>query len=80
MYPGLNRRLLSVGRLAEHGLSVEFKRSSCGLLTAAQLLWEKCGQSVPARQHEEARFVQYSGADSEWELWHAQMGHPNKTY
>ncbi|KAE9025730.1 hypothetical protein PR001_g12355 [Phytophthora rubi] len=26
----------------------------------------------------EPRFVQYAGADSQWELWHARMEHPNK--
>uniref|UniRef100_A0AAV1VDZ4 Polyprotein n=1 Tax=Peronospora matthiolae TaxID=2874970 RepID=A0AAV1VDZ4_9STRA len=29
-------------------------------------------------EQEEAWFVQYAGAGSKWELWHARMGHPNQ--
>ena len=29
-------------------------------------------------QQEEARFAEYSGAESKWELWHARMRHPSK--
>ncbi|OWZ24422.1 LOW QUALITY PROTEIN: Integrase, catalytic core protein [Phytophthora megakarya] len=30
-------------------------------------------------EQEEARFVEYTRVDAQWELWHARMGHPNKT-
>ncbi|GMF29760.1 unnamed protein product [Phytophthora fragariaefolia] len=29
-------------------------------------------------QQEEARFVEYAGADGQWELWHARMGDPSE--
>ncbi|OWY92187.1 polyprotein, partial [Phytophthora megakarya] len=29
-------------------------------------------------QQEETWFVQYAGVGSEWDLWHARMGHPNE--
>ena len=79
--PGLDRRLLSVGRLAERGLNVEYQRSS-------RVIWGDgsaiaVGEKVEKAffldcQQEEAQCVRYSGADSEWELWHARMEHPNK--
>ena len=79
--PRLDRRLLSVGRLAERGLNVEFERSSCIIWgdSSAIAVGKKVGKAFFLDcQQQEARFVQYSGADSEWELWHAWMGHPNK--
>ena len=79
--PGLDRRLLSVGKLAERGLSVQFQQSFCTILGSnrAIAMGSKVGKSFLLDcQQEEARFVQYSGADSEWELWHARLGHPSK--
>ena len=47
--PGLDRRLLSVGRLAVRGMNVKLQRSSCVIWeTAAQLMWGKGGESVPS--------------------------------
>lgn len=81
LIPGLDRRLLSVGKLAERGLSVEFQRASC-------IIWDKNEALATGTrngkaytldcQQEEARLVQYSGVDSQWELWHARMGHPSE--
>ncbi|OWY95104.1 Integrase, catalytic core protein [Phytophthora megakarya] len=79
--PGLGRRFLSVGKLAERGLHVEFQRSSCVIWgkTRAIALGKKAGKAyILDCQQEEARFVQYAGVDSEWELWHARMGHGNE--
>ncbi|KAE8909754.1 hypothetical protein PF005_g20754 [Phytophthora fragariae] len=79
--PGLDRRLLSVGKLAERGLNVEFQRSSCVIWgnASAIALGKKIGKAYMLDcDQEEARFVEYAGADSQWELWHARMGHPNK--
>ncbi|OWY99171.1 Integrase, catalytic core protein, partial [Phytophthora megakarya] len=79
--PGLDRRLLSVGKLAERGLTVEFQRSSCTIWgdTSAITTGTKVGKAyVLECEQEEARFVEYAGADSQWELWHARMGHPNE--
>nr|CAI72292.1 putative polyprotein [Phytophthora infestans] len=79
--PGLDRRLLSVGKLAERGMSVAFQRSSCVIWgrNAAIASGKKVGKAFLLDcQQEEAHFVQYAGPDSEWELWHARMGHLNK--
>ncbi|KAE9084570.1 hypothetical protein PF010_g20776 [Phytophthora fragariae] len=79
--PGLDRRLLSVGKLAERGLNVEFQRSSCVIWGSASAiaLGKKIGKAYMLDcDQEDARFVEYAGADSQWELWHARMGHPNK--
>ncbi|OWZ20060.1 polyprotein [Phytophthora megakarya] len=79
--PGLDRRLLSVGKLAERGLTVEFQRSSCTIWgdTSAIATETKVGKAyVLECELEEARFVEYAGADSQWELWHAHMGHLNE--
>ncbi|GMF45505.1 unnamed protein product [Phytophthora fragariaefolia] len=79
--PGFDKRLLSVGKLAERGLNVGFQRSSCVIWGNANAI--ASGKKVDKAyvldcDQEEARFVQYAGADSQWELWHARMGHPNK--
>ncbi|POM67185.1 Integrase catalytic core protein [Phytophthora palmivora] len=60
--PGLDRRLLSVGKLAERGLT-EKKIGKANMLDCEQ---------------EEAQFVEYAGTGSQWELWHARMGHPSE--
>ncbi|KAG3120253.1 hypothetical protein PI125_g1338 [Phytophthora idaei] len=62
-------------------MSVEFQRSSCVIWgkRSAIALGKKVGKTFHLDcQQEEARFVQYTGADSEWELWHARMGHLSK--
>uniref|UniRef100_A0AAV1TS81 Polyprotein n=1 Tax=Peronospora matthiolae TaxID=2874970 RepID=A0AAV1TS81_9STRA len=79
--PGLDRRLLSVGKLADRGLNVGFQRSSCVIWGAASAIakGKKIGKAYMLDcEQEEARFVQYAGADSKWELWHARLGHPNQ--
>lgn len=78
---GLDRRLLSVGKLAERGLRVEFQQFSC-------VIWGKnkalaMGKKIVKAfvldcKLEEARFVEYAGADNQWELWHARMGHTSE--
>ncbi|OWY97687.1 LOW QUALITY PROTEIN: polyprotein [Phytophthora megakarya] len=76
--PGLERRLLSVGKLAEHGLTVEFQRSSCTIWGATSAIARERKSGRRMCSSEETRFVKYAGADSQWELWHARMGHPNE--
>jgi hypothetical protein len=80
--PGLDRRLLSVGKMAERGLNMEFQRFSCVIRGNASAIafGKKVGKAYMLDcNQEEARFVQYAGADSQWELWHARMGHPTMT-
>ncbi|KAJ8564192.1 hypothetical protein ON010_g7153 [Phytophthora cinnamomi] len=75
------RRLLSVGKLAERGLSAEFQRSSYVIWGKASTvaLDNKVGKAyVLDCEQESARLVEYAGADSQWELWHAHMGHPGE--
>ncbi|OWY92417.1 Integrase, catalytic core protein, partial [Phytophthora megakarya] len=77
--PGLDRRLLSVGKLAGRGLHVECSSCNNWGKTRAIALGKKAGKAYILDCHqEEARFVQYAGVDSEWELWHARMGHCNE--
>ncbi|GMF33593.1 unnamed protein product [Phytophthora fragariaefolia] len=79
--PGLDRRLLSVEKLEEHGLSFEFQRSSLMIRGNASVvaLGKKVGKAyVLDCEQESARFVDYAGSDSKWELWHARMGHPSE--
>ncbi|OWZ15190.1 Integrase, catalytic core protein [Phytophthora megakarya] len=69
--PGLDRRLLSMGKLAERGLAVEFQRSSCTIweATSAIATGTKMGKAyVLECEQEEVRFVEYTGVDSQWEL------------
>ncbi|GMF20057.1 unnamed protein product [Phytophthora fragariaefolia] len=79
--PGLARRLLSVGKLAQHGLNVEFQRSSCVIWrnASAVALGKKVGKAfVLDCDQESARFVEYAGANSKWELWDDHMEHPSE--
>ncbi|OWY92427.1 LOW QUALITY PROTEIN: hypothetical protein PHMEG_00038582, partial [Phytophthora megakarya] len=78
--PGLDRRLLSVGKLAERGMSVEFQRNSCVIWDKSKAVasGKKIGKAyVLDCQQDVAYYTEYSGVDSEWELWHARMGHLN---
>uniref|UniRef100_A0AAV1U6A4 CCHC-type domain-containing protein n=1 Tax=Peronospora matthiolae TaxID=2874970 RepID=A0AAV1U6A4_9STRA len=59
--PGLDRRLLSVCRLAEHGLSVSFEHLSCIIWDnrSAIAVGKKMGEAIMLDcQQEEAKFVQ----------------------
>uniref|UniRef100_A0AAV1UQT3 Uncharacterized protein n=1 Tax=Peronospora matthiolae TaxID=2874970 RepID=A0AAV1UQT3_9STRA len=65
--PGLDRRLLSVGKLADRGLNVEFQRSSCVIWGTASAIakGKKVGKAyILDCEQEEARFVQYAEAGS----------------
>ncbi|GMF45585.1 unnamed protein product [Phytophthora fragariaefolia] len=64
--PGLDCRLLSVGKLADRGMGVEFQRTSCVIWgkTSAVALRKKIVKAyVLDCQQEDARFVEYAGAD-----------------
>ncbi|CAI5714033.1 unnamed protein product [Peronospora farinosa] len=79
--PGLDRRLLSVGKLAERGLNVEFERTSCIIWNKKQAIasGKKVGKAyILECQQETAQYVEYSDVDSNYDLWHARMGHLNK--
>ncbi|KAE9004316.1 hypothetical protein PR003_g17224 [Phytophthora rubi] len=75
--PVLDRQLLSVSRLAEHGTSVEFQKKSCTIWNKSKAI--ASGKNVGKAygldcDKDMARYVEYAGVDSEWELWHARMG------
>ncbi|KAE9212787.1 hypothetical protein PF004_g15532 [Phytophthora fragariae] len=79
--PGLDRQLLSVRRLAERGMSVEFQKKSCTIWNKSKAIasGKKVGKVyVLDCEKDMAQYVEYAGVDSEWELWHARMGHLNK--
>ncbi|RMX68181.1 hypothetical protein DD238_008183 [Peronospora effusa] len=79
--PGLDRRLLSVGKLAERGLNVEFERTSCIIWNKKQATasGKKVGKAyILECQQETAQYVEYLDVDSNYDIWHARMGHLNK--
>ncbi|GMF38419.1 unnamed protein product [Phytophthora fragariaefolia] len=79
--PGLDRQLLSVSRPAESGMSVEFQKKSCTIWNKSKAIasGKKVGKAyVLDYEKDMAHYVEYAGVDSEWELWHARMGHLNK--
>uniref|UniRef100_H3H572 Polyprotein n=2 Tax=Phytophthora ramorum TaxID=164328 RepID=H3H572_PHYRM len=79
--PGLDRQLLSVSRLAERGMIVEFQKKSCTIWNKSKAiaLGKKVGKAYMLDcEKDMAHYVEYAGVDSEWELWHARMGHLNK--
>ena len=65
--PGLDRRLLLVGKLAEHGLMVEFRSSSCiiSITKRAIATGKKVGKTYVLNcEQEEARLVEYTAVES----------------
>lgn len=78
--PDLDRRLLSVAKLAERGLAARFESRACTIWKGDELL-------VTAKRHsnvytltldsERASFAQYVPSGGKWELWHARLGHPS---
>ncbi|KAJ8574782.1 hypothetical protein ON010_g4429 [Phytophthora cinnamomi] len=81
--PGLDRQLLSVGKLSERGMSVEFQRKSCVIWDKSTAIasGKKIGKAyVLECQQDTAYYTEYSGVESGWELWHARMGHLNDTH
>lgn len=75
--PGLDRRLLLVGKLAERGMEVEFESSSCIIWSTQRAIakGKKVGEAyILDCGQEEARLVEHAGVDTEWELWHARLG------
>uniref|UniRef100_A0AAV1UE72 Retrovirus-related Pol polyprotein from transposon TNT 1-94-like beta-barrel domain-containing protein n=1 Tax=Peronospora matthiolae TaxID=2874970 RepID=A0AAV1UE72_9STRA len=65
--PGFDRRLLSVGKLADRGLNVEFQRSAWVIWGTASAIakGKKVGKAyILDCEHEEAQFVQYVEAGS----------------
>ncbi|OWZ01945.1 Integrase, catalytic core protein [Phytophthora megakarya] len=79
--PGLDRRLLSVGKLADRGMSVEFQRNSCVIWNEYKAIasGKKYGKAYVLDCHQDtAYYTECAGVDSEWELWHAHMGHLNE--
>jgi len=79
--PGLDRQLLSVSRLADRGMSVEFQQKSCTIWNRSKAiaLGKKVGKAyVLDCDKDTAHYVEYAGVNDQWELWHARMGHLNK--
>ncbi|KAF1313844.1 Integrase catalytic core protein, partial [Globisporangium splendens] len=78
--PGLDRRLLSIAKITANGMNVEFGIDSCVIKKNGVVVMSvpKCGNvyklhcSSPA-----ALMVEHSERQSEWELWHARLGHPS---
>ncbi|GMF20880.1 unnamed protein product [Phytophthora fragariaefolia] len=79
--PGLGRQLLSVSRLVERGMSVEFQKKSCTIWNKSKAIasGKKVGKTyVLDCEKDMAHYVVYAGVYSEWELWRARIGHLNK--
>ncbi|KAE9027678.1 hypothetical protein PR001_g10841 [Phytophthora rubi] len=67
--PGLDRRLLLVGKLEERGLDVEFQCSSCVIWTtdSAIALGRKVGTAYMLKcDQDKARLFQYAGVGTQW--------------
>lgn len=80
--PGLDRRLLSVGKLARRSMMVEMRSSSCVIWSDKRAIAsgkKVCKAYFLNCQQEEAQLVEYAYEHSEWELWHALLGHPGMT-
>ncbi|OWZ16192.1 LOW QUALITY PROTEIN: polyprotein [Phytophthora megakarya] len=78
---GLDRRLLSVRKFADHGMSIECQLNSCVIWYEfmAVASGKHYGKVYVLDCHQDtAYYIEYSGIDSEWELWHARMGHLNE--
>lgn len=79
--PELDKRLMSVGKLAGRGMRMEFQSSSCVIWSAKRAIasGKKIGKAYfQDYEQEEARLVEYSGAIKEWKLWHARLGRTGK--
>ncbi|TYZ67817.1 hypothetical protein PybrP1_004853, partial [[Pythium] brassicae (nom. inval.)] len=78
--PGLGRRLLSVQKMAAHGLVVEFGERACKIKRG-----DKVVMAVPKVGNiyrldgdaQAAMVVEHGPHPSERELWHARLGHPS---
>ncbi|OWY98831.1 hypothetical protein PHMEG_00030299 [Phytophthora megakarya] len=79
--PGFDRRLLSVGKLADRGMSVEFQRNSCVISNESKVIasGKKYGKAYLLDCHQDtAHDTDYTEVDREWEVLHARMGHLNE--
>uniref|UniRef100_A0AAV1TM32 CCHC-type domain-containing protein n=1 Tax=Peronospora matthiolae TaxID=2874970 RepID=A0AAV1TM32_9STRA len=80
--PGLDKRLLSVGKLAGRGMRFKFQSSSCVIWSAKRAIASDKKISK-ARflncEQEEGRLMEYAGAEIEWELWHARLENPERS-
>ncbi|OWZ16270.1 Integrase, catalytic core protein [Phytophthora megakarya] len=76
----LDRHHISVGKLAERGIHVEFQLNSCSIRNNLEAIasGEKVGNAYLLDGNQETtRYVEYVGVASEWELWPAHTGYLN---
>ncbi|KAI9906288.1 hypothetical protein PsorP6_016486 [Peronosclerospora sorghi] len=77
--PNLDCRLISIPKLTSRGLDVMFGHRSCDIMNKGKL-WVRVprrGDSyyLPCRTTERANLVEHTRGQTEWELWHARLGH-----
>ena len=80
--PNLDRRLLSVPKISQHGLDMRFDANQCDMFRGNDLVVsaKREGNVYTLNvRHERAMVVDHNNAESKWELWHARIGHPSHT-
>ncbi|KAL4116577.1 hypothetical protein PRIC2_012029 [Phytophthora ramorum] len=77
---GRKIRVVGTGsQLAERDMSVQQNSCTIWNKSKATALGKKVGKAyVIDCEKDMAHYVEYTGVDCEWELWHARMGHMNK--
>lgn len=79
--PSLDRRLLSVSKLTERGLNVQFQAKQCVIMRGNDLVMSvqrhKNVYKLKMEPEPGCFFVEHGERTSIWELWHARLGHTN---
>ena len=72
---------MSVSRLAERGMSVEFQKKSCTIWSKSKAIAsdKRMGKAyVLDCEKNIVQLLEYAGVTNQWEFWHAHMDHLNK--
>nr|CCA24320.1 putative polyprotein [Albugo laibachii Nc14] len=78
--PALDRRLLSVPKIAQHGLNMRFGAKYCGIFRGNDLIIsaKREGNIYTLNvEQEHVMVAEHKKAEDRWELWHDRMGHPS---
>ena len=78
--PTLDRRLLAVPKIVQHGHNVRFGKKYCGIYKDNVLMIsaKRTGSVYTLDvEYKQAMLVEHEDAGNKWELWHARMGHIN---
>lgn len=76
--PDLDRRLISVAKLTQRGLVVQFGPSHCSIIQGTEVVMKipkKNNVYVIGEERERAMVIEHGHSPNQWELWHARLGH-----